>query len=127
MEATAIGTDRSQRGLVQEQVSTEMVRIYKKLFGRGPTRVRTNFAGPDALLCTLENSFTPAEQSLVSLGELQRLRETRMIFQYASEKEFVGTVERITQRKVTAFVSGLDAAKDVSAELFYLEPEADPR
>jgi len=104
-----------------------MVRIYKKLFGRGPTRVRTNFAGPDALLCTLENSFTPAEQSLVSLGELQRLRETRMIFQYASAKEFVGTVERITHRKVTAFVSGVDVAKDVSAELFYLEPEADPR
>lgn len=50
-----------------------------------------------------------------------------MIFQYASAKEFVGTVERITQRKVTAFVSGLDAVKDVSAELFYLEPEADPR
>ncbi len=76
------------------------------------------------MLCTLENSLTPAEQSLVGLGEVQRLRETRMFFQYASESQFVAAVEQITQRKVRAFVSGIDAARDVSVELFYLEPEA---
>ncbi len=127
MEAATIEKDRPQRGQVQEQVSTEMVRIYKQLFGRGPTRVRTNFAGPDALVCTLENSLTPAEQNLVALGERHRVRETRMFFQYASETDFVETVERITHRSVTAFISGIDSAKDVSAELFYLGPEADPR
>jgi uncharacterized protein YbcI len=104
------------------EVSNEMVRIYKEQFGRGPTKVRTDWAGPDALLCTLRDSFTPAEKKLAEMGELQRLRDTRMFFQYATEDDFVGAVERAVGRKVTAFISGLDASQDVSAELFYLEP-----
>ena len=34
-------------------------------------------------------------------------------------------IERALGRKVRAFVSGMDTNKDVSAELFYLEPEID--
>jgi uncharacterized protein YbcI len=104
-------------------VSNEMVRIYKDLFGRGPTRARTDFAGPDALLCTLENSFTPAERTLAELGEHQRLRDVRLFFQHAREADFRESIEAITGRKVRAFVSGIDTRQDVSAELFYFEPE----
>jgi uncharacterized protein YbcI len=104
------------------EISNEMVRIYKDLFGRGPARAWTHFAGPDTIICTLERTFTPAEQSLVALGEHQRLRETRMFFQHARERDFREAVERITGRRVTAFVSGTDAAADVSCEIFFLEP-----
>jgi Na+-translocating membrane potential-generating system (MpsC) len=41
------------------EISNEMVRIYKEQFGRGPTKVRTNYAGPDTLVCLLEHTFTP--------------------------------------------------------------------
>ncbi|MBA3429976.1 MAG: hypothetical protein H0U16_00655 [Actinobacteria bacterium] len=44
-----------------------------------------------------------------------------MFFQYASEDQFVTAVEEIIG-KLRAFVSGVDAQKDVSSELFYLEP-----
>jgi uncharacterized protein YbcI len=104
------------------EVSNEMVRIYKEQFGRGPTKARSDWAGPDALVCTLRNSFTPAEKNLAEMGELQRLRDTRMFFQYASEDEFVSSVERVVGRKVSSFISGVDAERDVSAELFYFEP-----
>jgi uncharacterized protein YbcI len=104
-------------------VSNEMVRIYKDLFGRGPTRARTDFAGPDMLVCTLENSFTPAEQTLADLGEHQRLRDARLFFQYAREADFRESIEALTGRRVRAFISGVDTRQDVSAELFYLEPE----
>lgn len=104
------------------QVSNEMVRLYKTQFGRGPTKVRTNWAGPDTLITTLENSLTPAEQNMVAMGEQQRLRDTRMFFQYASESEFREIIERLTGREVWAFVSGIDASKDVSSEVFYLKP-----
>ena len=103
-------------------VSNEMVRIYKDQFGRGPTKVRTDWAGPDALICTLKESFTPAERNLAAMGELQRLRDTRMFFQYASEEEFVTSVEELVGRKVISFISGVDAKRDVSAEVFYFEP-----
>jgi uncharacterized protein YbcI len=101
-----------------------MVRLYKDLFGRGPTKVKTDFLGPDAVCCTLEQSLTQAEKALADMGEHQRLRDTRLYFQYATEKEFRGTIERILDRKVRAFISGIDTEKDVSIELFYLEPAA---
>jgi uncharacterized protein YbcI len=100
-----------------------MVRLYKEQFGRGPTKAHSAFAGPDVLVCTLENSMTPAERNLVAMGELDRLRGTRMFFQYATEEQFRSAVESITGRKVRAFVSGTDVTHDVSTELFYLQPE----
>jgi len=110
------------RSSVPLQLSNEMVRLYKSLFGRGPTKARTHFAGPDVVICTLENTLTPAERSMAELGEHQRLRDVRMFFQYARETDFREAVERITGRRVRGFVSGMDTKEDIAAELFYLEP-----
>ena len=107
---------------VLAQLSNEMVRLYKEQFGRGPTRARSHWAGEDAILCTLEESLTPAELNLVRMDEHQRLRDTRMFFQYASEAGFREAAERVTGREVRAFVSGIDVQHDVSTELFYLTP-----
>ena len=121
--ADATHADVPEGPTVLMSMSNEMVRLYKEQFGRGPTKARSNWAGKDAILCTLENTFTPAEQNLVTMGEHQRLRDTRLFFQYATEHEFVETAERVTGRKVRAFVSGIDTEHDVSTELFYLEPQ----
>jgi uncharacterized protein YbcI len=113
-----------RQGLELQELTNAMVRLYKELFGRGPTKARTNYAGPDTLVATLENSLTPAERNMLELDEHQRVREIRMFFQHASDAEFTGTVEEITGRKVWAFVSGMDTHKDVATEVFYLEPIA---
>jgi uncharacterized protein YbcI len=107
---------------VRSEISREMVRLYKEMFGRGPTKARTDFAGPDTVICTLENTFTPAERKLAELGEHQRLRDARLYFQHAMEADFRGAVEGILGRRVRAFVSGTDTARDVSSEVFYLTP-----
>lgn len=120
LESEATGFDS-----VRAEISREMVRLYKEQFGRGPTKARTEFAGPDIVVCTLEHSLTPAEQSLVQMGEHQRLRDTRMYFQHATEEEFRGVIERITGRPVRAFVSGIDTCVDVSSEVFHLGREGD--
>jgi uncharacterized protein YbcI len=99
-----------------------MVRLYKELFGRGPTRARTDFAGPDVVVSTLENTFTPAEQRLAEMGEDQRLRDTRLYFQVATDDEFRGVIERILGRRVRAFNSSIDTRVDVCVEVFHLEP-----
>jgi uncharacterized protein YbcI len=119
----AMHADAVEGQSVQLAVSNAMVKLYKEQFGRGPTKVRTHFAGPDVLVTTLQDSMTPAERNLVAMGEYQRLRDTRMFFQYATEGEFRGAVERLTGRKVWAFVSGIDTVRDVSSEVFYLEPQ----
>ena|ERR671910_577836 len=116
------GTPEQRRGLQLTELSNAMVRLYKDQFGRGPTKVVTNYAGPHVLITTLENSLTPAEQRMAELGEHRRLRDTRMFFQHATVDQFNEAVERITGRRVRAFVSGIDTEQDVSSEVFYLEP-----
>jgi len=104
-------------------ISNEMVRLYKEQFGRGPTRTRTHWSGDDILITVLEDTFTHAERNLVRMGEHQRLRDTRMFFQYASVSEFCEPVERLTGRKVRAFISGIDTnAEGLSMETFMLHP-----
>jgi uncharacterized protein YbcI len=112
---------------LRAEISREMVRLYKEQFGRGPTKARTEFAGPDIVICTLEDSFTPAERRLAEMEEHQRLRDTRLYFQHATKGEFIGTIERILNRKVRAFNSSIDTQSDVSVEVFHLEPDPSQR
>ena len=123
MEAVPQADPTAGQGQSQlSELSNAMVQIYKHQFGRGPTKAKTSYADADTVVSTLRDSMTPAERNLVALGEHQRLRDVRMFFQHASEREFVEAVERITGRKVEAFVSGIDTAQDVSSEVFYLAP-----
>ena len=110
-------------GMLSE-ISNTMVRLYKEQFGRGPTKARTLWAGSDILLTTLEDTLTPAERNLVKMGEHQRLRDTRMFFQYATIREFCEPVEQMTGRKVRSFHSSIDTeVEGLSTEMFFLHPE----
>ena len=113
------------RPTVTNEISREMVRLYKDLFGRGPTKVRSGFVGPDTLICTIENSLTPAERNLAKAGEDQRLRELRVYFQHSSEQDFIEAAERVTGRQVRAFSSGIDTQNDVATEAFYFVPRGE--
>jgi len=83
---------RTEIGILREG------RVHKEQFGREPTRVRTEFASADTILVFLENSLTPAERTLVGLGEHERLRNSRIFLQYANVAEFCAPVERISGR-----------------------------
>lgn len=109
---------------VLSRVSNVLVSLHKEQFGRGPTRARTNFAGSDTLVCVLEDAMLPAERMMVELGDEQRVREARGAMQAATSAEFIRVVEELVQRKVTAFSSAIDPAKDVVWEIFNLEPSA---
>jgi uncharacterized protein YbcI len=104
------------------KVSNAMVKLHKEQFGRGPTRARSAFAGPDTLVCVLDDVLLPAELKMVEMGDQQRVRESRVAFQYATADEFVGAIEDIVGRKVRAFSSGIDAANNVVFENFAFEP-----
>jgi hypothetical protein len=54
-----------RRGMELQEVTNAMVRLYKELFGRGPTKARSNYAGPDTLLVTIENSMMAAERNML--------------------------------------------------------------
>src|SRR5829696_3043829 len=116
-------TPAETRSTILMEVSNVMVRLYKEHLGRGPTQARTQWAGSDALVVFLENTLTPAERSLVAMGQHQRLRDTRTFFQYATIREFCEPVEQITGRKVRSFLSGVDTeVRGLSIETFVLHP-----
>jgi uncharacterized protein YbcI len=119
-QTDGVANSAEQQKSVIAEISREMVRIYKEQFGRGPTKARTAFAGPDTVICTLEHSLTPVEEKLVQLGEHQRLRDIRLFFQHATEAQFREVIERLLGREVRAFVSGMDVEADVSDEIFHL-------
>ena len=112
------------RSTVLMEISNAMVALYKAHFGRGPTSARTHWSGPDSLTCYLEGTLTLAEQNLVRMGEHQRLRDTRMFFQYATVNEFCEPVERLTGRTIRSFLSAIDTEADgLAMEAFVFYPE----
>ncbi len=125
MENSAADFDGDQAGTsMMSSISNEMVRLYKDQFGRGPTKARAHWAGPDSLVVLLENTLVPAERNLVRMGEHQRVRDVRMFFQYATVREFCEPIERLTGRKVRSFLSALDTEADgMATEVFVLHPK----
>jgi uncharacterized protein YbcI len=104
-------------------VSNAMVALHKEQFGRGPTTARSHFAGPNALVCVLEDALLPAERKLGEMGDHQRVREMRLAFQVATTDEFVAAVEQIVGRKVRAFASATDVVQNVVFENFVFESD----
>ena len=109
---------------LMSSISNEMIRLYKEQFVRGPTKVRSHWAGPDTVVVLLEDTLSPAERNLVKMGEHQRLHDLRMFFGYATVREFCEPVERLTRRKMRSFLGAIDTETGgLATETFVLNPE----
>jgi uncharacterized protein YbcI len=109
-----------RRGLELEDLTNAMVRLYKEQFGRGPTKARSDYAGPNALLVTVENSLRAGGAEHDRPGRAPAGARDPHVLSAREHDEFIGTVEEITGRKVRAFVSGIDTGHDVSSEVLLL-------
>ena len=110
-------------GATLKEVSGALSRIYRDQYGHGPTRVRTQWAGPDALLCILDGTLAAEERTLVRLGGGKRLRDTRTSVHHAMVDVYGPPVERITGRTLQAFHSSCDVdAGGQSIEVFVFHP-----
>jgi uncharacterized protein YbcI len=125
-----VSTEEQQPSVVEGhnnvlmEISNVMVRLYKEQFGRGPTKARATWCTPDVVAVFLEDTLAPVERSMVRMGEHQRLREMRVMFQYATVRGFCEPVEQITGRKVRSFLSSIDTeVEGLSMETFILHPE----
>jgi len=122
-----VSSSRSRRedaggSLPLVEISNAIVGLYKEAFGRGPTKTRTQFAGSDTVVVLLEDALTPAERTLLAVGETGRLREARLVVQEALEMEVRSVIERALGRRTVAFLTGVDAGRGVAINLCTLEP-----
>ena len=104
------------------QITRAIVAIYKEQFGRGPRHAHTHYAGSNTIICVLEGTLTPVEQSLVRMGQIRELQNLRQLFQSAAEQTFRAAVEQITERPTISFMSGNDVANDLASEIFVFAP-----
>src|SRR5688500_19613017 len=109
-------------GSTLNAVSNAMVALHKTQFGRGPSDVRSGFAGPDTLVCVLQDVLLPAELKMVGMGDQNRVRDSRGAFQAATQEEFIAAVEQIVYRKVIGFASAVDPDANTVFECYCFEP-----
>ena len=109
------------KGEMLARISTELVQLHSRYYGKGPTKAKTHLVD-DTVLCLLRGGFTTVERTLIGTGQQASVLQMRHSFQEVMEDEFRNVVEEATGRKVIAYMSMVHAAPELAAELFMLEP-----
>jgi len=114
--------DSPGRGQRLARISTELVQLHARFYGKGPTKAKTHIVD-DLVVCILQGGFTTVERTLLDAGDREPVHAIRHSFQNAMESEFRDVVERATGRSVIAYMSEIHLDEDLAVELFVLEPE----
>ena len=116
------GTDPGLPGgsALTEEISAAMVRLYREFYDHTRTTA-TTYINDNVVVCVLENILSVEESNQVADGESSEVIDGRVAFQEGAEDEFTAEVERLTHRKVTAFLSANQTSPGVACELFFLE------
>ena len=107
------------------RISSAIVGLYREHFGKGPTGAKT-YVLDDLVICVLRDGLTTVEKTLFERGKGDVVREMRAAFQDAVADRFTSTVERLTNRKVVAFMSQAHVAPDLTIEVFCLDEPVGP-
>jgi uncharacterized protein YbcI len=103
-------------------ISNAMARLHKQFVGRGPTNSRTTIDG-DLVVCVLEGGYTVAERTLENSDKGDVVAAGRLGLQDAMSDAMVAAVQEVLGRAVRSFMSANDPKRDLSVEVFVLEPE----
>jgi uncharacterized protein YbcI len=109
-----------QAGALNAAVSNAVVGLLREYVGRGPTKARTIHSG-NLVLCVLEDTMTKSERTLADAGQNEFVLRIRHALQNTMEDDLSAAVERLTSRKVVAFMSSNHVEPDIAAELFVLD------
>jgi uncharacterized protein YbcI len=117
-------TDALLRGEALLVAVTEaMVDLHRRYHHRVPVTARTQLLGGDLLVCVLGGVYTDVEKTMIELQKAPIVQETRSAFQNAMQQKFISAIERLSGRKVLAFISNHHVGPDIEIEIFVLQPE----
>ncbi|HET9720085.1 MAG TPA: Na-translocating system protein MpsC family protein [Solirubrobacteraceae bacterium] len=117
MSARAKPTGGSE---LQEAISAAMVELYAEVYEHERTTA-TTYLNDNIVVCVLENILTENEDALISAGAHGEVIDGRVAFQTDTEDEFTAAIERLTHRRVVAFLSANQTTPGVACELFFLD------
>jgi uncharacterized protein YbcI len=105
-------------------ISAAMVELYARVYDHDRTTAST-YINDNVVVCILEDILTADEQVLVAAGAHGKVIDGRVAFQSDSEDAFSAAVERLTLRRVVAFMSANQSSPGIACEMFFLEPGAE--
>jgi len=101
-------------------ISAAVADLYRDFYGHDRTTA-TTFINGNIVLCVLNNILTTSESRLVRFGSGQEVIDGRVAFQSETEDEFTAAIERLTRRRVVAFLSANQTTPGCACELFFLD------
>jgi uncharacterized protein YbcI len=107
-----------------DDINHGIIQLYKEQFGRGPKKVQSTFAGPNMIVCSVEDTLTVAERTLVEDGNYDLVRDTRATMHHVTDYAFIAMAERCTGRRVSGYTSGIDIDHNLAVEVFIFAPDA---
>jgi uncharacterized protein YbcI len=107
-------------GELNAAVTSALVGIHNEHLGRGPKTASTFHSG-NVLVTLVNGVLTHAEKTLTETRHTDAVTNMRHLLQRTMEADFRVAVERLTGRKVLAFISGNQVDPDIAAELFILD------
>jgi len=112
--------DGLEGAALTEAISASMVELYARHYGHDRTTA-TTYINDNIVVCVLEDILSTDESALVTAGSGSEVIDGRVAFQEGTEDEFTAEIERLTGRRVTAFMSANQTTPGVACELFFLE------
>jgi uncharacterized protein YbcI len=104
-------------------ISAAIVELYREFYGHDRATA-TTYLNDNIVVCVLEDILTTGESTLVSQGGRREVIDGRVAFQEGAQDEFTAAIERLTGRRVVAFLSANQTHPGIASELFFLEPPA---
>jgi uncharacterized protein YbcI len=109
-----------QRQLLLRQISSGMAQMQKEAFGKGPTSTKS-YLFDDMLLIVMRDGLTVAEQTMLSFGQADLVRNFRQQFENEMTSRIVDMIEGLARRKVLTYQSQIMFNPDVVVEMFVLD------
>ena len=107
-----------------EAVSESMAALHERYHQRRPATIKTQLMSDELLACVMGGVYTEVEKTMIELQRQTIVQETRSAFQEAMQDRFISEVERLSGRRVLAFMSNSHVGPDLEIELFILAPAA---
>ena len=111
-------------GALAAEISRTFVGLLKEHGDRGPTKCRT-YIDDDLVIVLMRGGFSRLENTLFEAGRWLDVRSMRHTFQDTMEGRFTEAIERLTGRKVAAFLNASHQRPDLQIEAFVLEGSTD--
>ena len=115
------GPPRSREGgRILSEITNQIVSLVSEHYGRGPIKAKT-YALDNLIVCVLSDGLTTVERTLIASGKRGRVLKLRREFHRLMEGPYTQVVERLTGRKVNAFLSQVHVDPDITVEMFVME------